>query len=52
MVAYWDDLFALCEKNGLRIFRYVLDVDSFTHHPYNKRLGGPLERRMLSQTCP
>lgn len=53
MVQLWDDLFALCERVGLRIL--LTPVDTFwmwlhwRHHPWNAALGGPLSHpsRML-----
>ena len=46
MVAYWDDLFALCEKYGIRVLLTPFDTFwmwvRFKHHPYNQQLGGPL----------
>ena len=47
MVAYWDDLFALCEKYEIRLLLTPFDTFwmwiRFHHHPYNHRFGGPLE---------
>ena len=47
MVAYWDDLFALCSRHGLRILLTPFDTFwmwlHFDHHPYNKARGGPLD---------
>lgn len=46
MVQLWDDLFALCERLGLRIL--LTPVDTFwmwlhwRHHPWNAANGGPL----------
>ncbi|WP_220149820.1 hypothetical protein [Sphingomonas aracearum] len=46
MVRLWDDLFALCERAGLRIL--LTPVDTFwmwlhwRHHPWNTAHGGPL----------
>lgn len=46
MVRLWDDLFALCEKVGLRILLTPFDTFwmwlHWRHHPYNARNGGPL----------
>ena len=56
MVKLWDDLFALCEKYGLRIL--LTPVDTFwmwirwKHHPYNKANGGPCRRRSQWLLCP
>ncbi|WP_267379105.1 MULTISPECIES: hypothetical protein [unclassified Sphingomonas] len=47
MVRLWDDLFALCERAGLRIL--LTPVDTFwmwihwRHHPWNAANGGPLD---------
>jgi hypothetical protein len=47
MVRYWDDLFALCERHGIRILLTPFDTFwmwlHFRHHPYNARRGGPLD---------
>jgi len=55
MVAYWDDLFALCEKYGIRVLLTPFDTFwmwiRFKHHPYNKRLGGPLEHPSKALLC-
>lgn len=49
MVRLWDDLFALCEKHGLRILLTPFDTFwmwiRWAHHPYNKRNGGPCAQR-------
>jgi len=46
MVRLWDDLFALCEKVGLRILLTPFDTFwmwlHWRHHPYNQCNGGPL----------
>jgi mannan endo-1,4-beta-mannosidase len=53
MVQLWDDLFALCEKTGLRILLTPFDTFwtwlHWKHHPYNIQNGGPLNHpsRML-----
>jgi hypothetical protein len=45
MVRLWDDLFALCEKYGLRVL--LTPYDTFwmwlrwRHHPYSQAQGGP-----------
>ncbi len=48
MVALWDDLFALCERIGLRILLTPFDTFwawlHWTHHPYASRNGGVVER--------
>ena len=49
MVRLWDDLFALCEKYGLRIL--LTPYDTFwmwmrwSKHPYKKTNGGPCDKR-------
>jgi mannan endo-1,4-beta-mannosidase len=56
MVQLWDDLFALCERVGLRIL--LTPVDTFwmwlhwRHHPWNRALGGPLAHPSQLLTCP
>lgn len=46
MVQMWDDLFALCERHGLRILLTPFDTFwtwlHWRHHPYNRRNGGVL----------
>ena len=46
MVQLWDDLFALCEKHGLRLLLTPFDTFwtwlHWRHHPYNRVNGGPL----------
>jgi len=55
MVRLWDDLFALCEKHGLRIL--LTPYDTFwmwirwKHHPYNKAHGGPCSKRSQWLLC-
>jgi hypothetical protein len=56
MVQLWDDLFAMCERVGLRIL--LTPVDTFwtwlhwRHHPWNRANGGPLENPSKILTCP
>ena len=56
MVRLWDDVFALCEKHGLRIL--LTPYDTFwmwlrwKHHPYNKAQGGPCKKRSQWLICP
>ena len=56
MVAYWDDLFALCHKHGIRLLLTPFDTfwmwRRFKQHPYNKRLGGPLDHPSKMLVCP
>ena len=56
MVQLWDDLFALCERVGVRVlltpydtfFQYI----RWRHHPYNQRNGGPCSDRSQLLICP
>jgi mannan endo-1,4-beta-mannosidase len=55
MVQLWDDLFAMCERVGLRILLTPLDTFwmwlHWKHHPWNVANGGPLDhmsRALLS----
>jgi len=56
MVQLWDDLFALCERVGLRIL--LTPVDTFwmwrhwRHHPWNVANGGPLSHPSRLLLCP
>ncbi|HEX8388738.1 MAG TPA: hypothetical protein VF636_06950 [Sphingomonas sp.] len=56
MVQLWDDLFALCERAGMRIL--WTPVDTFwmwlhwRHHPWNRAMGGPLRHPSELLTCP
>ncbi len=56
MVRLWDDLFALCERVGLRIL--LTPYDTFwtwirwAKHPLNRRNGGPCARRGHLLLCP
>jgi hypothetical protein len=55
MVQLWDDLFAMCERVGLRIL--LTPVDTFwmwlhwRHHPWNKANGGPLDHPSRLLLC-
>lgn len=55
MVRLWDDLFALCERVGLRIL--LTPVDTYwtwvhwRHHPWNRNRGGPLAHPSESLLC-
>jgi len=55
MVRLWDDLFAMCERIGLRIL--LTPVDTFwtwlhwRWHPWNKANGGPLDRPSRLLLC-
>jgi hypothetical protein len=56
MIRLWDELFALCEKYGLRLL--LTPYDTFwmwirwKHHPYNRANGGPCARRSQWLLCP
>ena len=56
MVQLWDDLFALCERVGIRIL--LTPYDTFWmwlrwgKHPYNQRNGGPCPDRSQLLLCP
>jgi mannan endo-1,4-beta-mannosidase len=56
MVQLWDDLFAMCERVGLRIL--LTPVDTFwmwlhwRHHPWNQANGGPLKSMRQCLLCP
>ena len=55
MVQLWDDLFAICERIGMRIlltpydtfFQYI----RWRHHPYNRNNGGPCSDRSQLMVC-
>jgi hypothetical protein len=55
MVQLWDDLFAMCERVGMRIL--LTPVDTFwmwlhwRHHPWNKANGGPLDHPSRLLLC-
>jgi mannan endo-1,4-beta-mannosidase len=55
VVQLWDDLFALCERVGMRIL--LTPYDTFfhwirwRHHPYNRRNGGPCADRSQLMVC-
>ncbi|MDB5622184.1 MAG: hypothetical protein JWR39_747 [Devosia sp.] len=56
MVQFWDDLFGLCERIGLRLL--LTPVDTFwtwlhwRWHPWNQANGGPLRSPSEILTCP
>ena len=56
MVRLWDDLFAMCERVGLRILLTPFDTfftwTQWKHHPYNAKNGGPCASRKALLTCP
>jgi len=45
MVRFWDDLFGLCERYGLRLLLTPFDTfwmaRRWRHHPYHRAQGGP-----------
>ena len=49
MVRAWDDLFAICERVGLRVMLTPMDTfwmwNRWAHHPWNRANGGPLDRK-------
>lgn len=55
MVQLWDDLFAMCERIGLRILLTPFDTFwtwlHWKHHPYNGRNGGPLDHPSRLLLC-
>ena len=55
VVRFWDDLFTLCEKHGLRILLTPFDTFwmwmKFKHHPYNQKHGGTLQHPSRSLLC-
>ena len=56
MVRLWDDLFALCEQEGMHVL--LTPYDTFWHwirwdlHPYNAANGGPCPDRTKLLVCP
>ena len=55
MVQLWDDLFALCEKHGIRILLTPFDTFwmwiKWERHPYNKLNGGLCDKRSRWLLC-
>jgi hypothetical protein len=55
IVQVWDDLFALCERTGLRILLTPFDTFwtwlHWAHHPYNQANGGPLDHPSRLLLC-
>jgi mannan endo-1,4-beta-mannosidase len=45
LVEFWDDLFSLCERYGLRVLLTPFDTfwmwNRWDRHPYSRRRGGP-----------
>ncbi|MBP0447148.1 hypothetical protein J8J14_20430 [Roseomonas sp. SSH11] len=56
MVQLWDDLFAICERTGMRILLTPLDTFftwiRWSKHPYNQANGGPCADRTQLMICP
>ncbi len=56
MVRLWDDLFALCERVGMRILLTPFDTfftwNRWAKHPYNRANGGPCASREELLLCP
>jgi hypothetical protein len=55
MVTLWDDMFALCEKAGMRILLTPYDTFwmwiNWEWHPYNRDNGGPCADRARLLLC-
>ncbi len=55
LVQLWDDLFALCERVGMRILLTPFDTFwtwvHWRHHPYNRANGGPLDHPSRLLLC-
>ena len=55
VVQFWDDLFALCEKHGIRILLTPFDTFwmwlKFKHHPYSVKNGGTLQHPSRALLC-
>jgi hypothetical protein len=56
MVRFWDDLFALCARYGLRLLLTPYDTfwmgRRWRYHPYSQAQGGPCATRMQWLRCP
>jgi mannan endo-1,4-beta-mannosidase len=56
MVAYWDDLIALCERTGMRLLLTPFDTFwmwlHWKHHPYAQTNGGCARHPSEMLTCP
>ncbi|MVN75483.1 hypothetical protein GO988_04015 [Hymenobacter sp. HMF4947] len=56
MVRFWDDLFALCARYGLRVLLTPYDTfwmaRRWRYHPYSRAQGGPGTRRSQWLSCP
>ena len=55
MVQLWDDLFALCERTGMRILLTPMDTFwmwiRWQNHPWNQAHGGPLDHPSRLLLC-
>ncbi len=55
VVQFWDDLFALCEQNGVRLLLTPFDTFwmwlKFKYHPYNRKKGGTLQHPSKLLLC-
>lgn len=55
MVQLWDDLFALCERHGMRVLLTPFDTfwmwRRWKRHPYNRANGGPCARPSRLLLC-
>ena len=55
MVQFWDDLFLLSERHGMRILLTPFDTFwmwlHFKHHPYSAKNGGPLQHPSQTLLC-
>ena len=55
VVQFWDDLFALCEQNGIRLLLTPFDTFwmwlKFKYHPYNRKRGGMLHHPSKLLLC-
>jgi len=56
MVALWDDVFAWCERYGIRLLLTPFDTfwmkRRWARHPYNARNGGPCRKLSEWFRCP
>ena len=56
VVQFWDDLFALSERHGLRLLLTPFDTYwmwiKFKHHPYSAKQGGILNHPSRILLCP
>ncbi|TNC62470.1 hypothetical protein [Rubellimicrobium roseum] len=56
MVRLWDDLFAICARQGMRLLLTPFDTFwmwlRWKRHPYNRANGGPCKGRSRILLCP